>query len=62
MFKTGHSLLKGDLWFERRVLAYLRHVVHEVHAGLVGFGVGQLEQGIHPEADGIPTVSALGEV
>ena len=36
--------------------------MHEVHAGLVGFGVRQLEQGIHPEADGISTASALGEV
>ena len=62
--RIRHSLLKGDHWSDRPGLAgpYLRHVVHQVHAGLIGFGVRQLEQGIHPEADCIPTVSALGEV
>lgn len=61
---TTIAHLRRGPWCERSGLArpYLRHVVHEVHGRLVGFSVGQPEQGIHPEADGIPTVSTLGEV
>lgn len=33
--------------------------MHQVHAGLVGLGVHQLEQRGHPEPDGAPRVSAL---
>lgn len=42
-------------------LAHLGHVVHEVHAWLVGFGVGQLEERGHPEADGVGSVAALSD-
>lgn len=45
----------------RRVIAltHLGDVVHEVHAGLVGLGVRQLEERGHPEADGVRGVAAL---
>lgn len=43
----------------RSFLAHLGNVVHEVHAGLVGFGVGQLEQRGHAEADGVSGVAPL---
>lgn len=39
--------------------SHLGHVVHEVHAGLVGLGVGQIEQRAHPEANSIGTVTTL---
>ena len=38
---------------------HLGYIVHEVHARLVCLGVGQLEQGRHPEADGVGTVTTL---
>lgn len=41
---------------------HLGNIVHEVHARLVGLGVGQLEQRGHPEANGIGTVTTLKNI
>lgn len=42
-----------------RAPSYFSDIMHEVHAGLVGLGVCQIEQRGHPEANGIGTVTTL---